>query len=266
MAKGKKRKRIDLENNQTVGYCTVKVSWSSLCLANFRPHLQEALLFCNQIRVLACLVVKEHFFSTLAALKMNPFDPLPFSLNQAYYNRAFTLIRTGKVNDPIPYEDSLRASGDRVLANLARPVYTGVLGLSAIGLMLQYMTKQLAENAATHATEHAQDALENWLRNHVRQSISQEIWESHKQQKKRLPWRELTDQFLLNKPALKTLYESRKETIAIYLDRKDADRLVRMLYTLQEEVQTLALTSGCAMKLFSVLPEAQIDLGNWQFI
>lgn len=184
MVKHQKRKLVETGAEEKIDYTTIKCSLSSLMRPIYRNEIEQLVLYCNQIRVLATLLVKYHYFTYIATLE--DMDVLPFAINQNYFNRAFTLIRTGNINQQdrhdLIYADSLRTAYNRIRAifNLSWPTYQGNVGASALSLICAGMAKVLADNATTHATTHAMDCLEkNWLRNQARADMSDADFDSN---------------------------------------------------------------------------------------
>jgi len=99
---------------------TVKTTLSDYMMAK-TPHAAHAKTMLNlmavevsKLRVLVSLVTQHHILSLLETNQ-----ELPFLIEQDYYSRVFTLIRTGKINKKngknLPYLPQLKAAVAAVL-------------------------------------------------------------------------------------------------------------------------------------------------------
>jgi len=154
---------------------TVKTSLSAHLVSSpaIAALLEPLLLYCNQIRVLASLIIKHHLFTILQA----PPHRLTFVPDQNYVSHAFTVARKSIIKDTQKmladnsYKATLTASANFVLSLFPTPTYMGPVSKSGLQQVFAWMAKQLAENLSTHLSTHSADAARNWLNNQIRAEI-----------------------------------------------------------------------------------------------
>jgi hypothetical protein len=259
MPRGRKRDLgVDVDPAaEWLRHFTVKTSLSSIVRGGDvdpRPLLRDAIVYVNKLRVLTSLVAKHHIFAELREHGVLGFEP-----NHNYYSRVKTMISNNKLSEgpkyrAPPYTDALRDSKVHVLEHIPCPEYDGPLSKTAISSINGYMLKQLAENLSTHADTHLFACLQNWLNNQIRAMLPEKEYDSKRVRSHIGAWKK---EIGVRSPELKERYDVL--SVELKTLRTTAEK-VRFMYRLRSDVDRLEADTGRTMKLFAVVPQADISI------
>jgi hypothetical protein len=141
------------------------------------------LTYCSELRKLVSVVAKQHWFTLIQEIVDDPSAMSKlFTPNHNYFSRVKTVI-TGTLSRPVPvYTADLQAAWDAIKLHIPKPVYTPPPGdprftVSAIGQIMGFHLKQLAENLSTHVDEHVFDCITKWAKNLLRARLPDEEYD-----------------------------------------------------------------------------------------